>query len=323
MASVKQLALERFLSMYIPEALRKEISAEFSAIEPIESFDVIEEKFSGTHYLGRYNVKLSRNYISQILQKYGLELPVLKSFSILLIPVWDNLSEQRHLLWEETNFWRQIWDQGSYGDEFHRIILPMGDLDDEAALPFFAPEKPLTAQALLAFKNRYHAERIYAVRLMTGLPRDNQLGTKNAELSQDNPSPQSQPILDIMIQDMIAGQNYRVPLPQGQLSLDTPEPAIRSVLDSLILIDPVQDTPELRRKQRIVVAPCSSKSWEILSNHLSLIPEIDLIFQDAVGMTMRAVTITYHGKIDDILAKISQMGIKVVRDGEHIVLSLS
>jgi len=106
------------------------------------SFEVANERMSAVRYAGDYTFHFRPEEIRRILGNPGSGNPVPgnpaaavsaePSKPMVLIPVYQSAGPAR--LWEDANPWRQAWEQQPTGTGAVRLLVPLGDAGDIAAL---------------------------------------------------------------------------------------------------------------------------------------------------------------------------------------------
>jgi uncharacterized protein DUF2066 len=108
----------------------------------VASFEVANERMSTVRYAGDYTFHFQPEETRRILGNPGLANPapgtpgpVASEESgkpVVLIPVYQSAGQAR--LWEDPNPWRQAWEQQPAGTGAGRLLVPLGDAGDIAAL---------------------------------------------------------------------------------------------------------------------------------------------------------------------------------------------
>ena len=104
----------------IPEIKSKELK------KLILSRQIKNEKFSSSSYRGTIDVKFSKQRVKEFLKSQRLNHVKSGNTPILIIPVFR--TEEKLLLWEDNNLWRNAWSRAS--SNLFKIVMPNGDIDD-------------------------------------------------------------------------------------------------------------------------------------------------------------------------------------------------
>ena len=100
--------------------------------ELVQDFEIADERTSATRYIARLTVRFRPDGIRTLLRGAGIPFSETASKPLLVIPVFEQGGERR--LWEEPNPWREAWAARGPGDGLVRVVAPLGDLDDIAAI---------------------------------------------------------------------------------------------------------------------------------------------------------------------------------------------
>jgi uncharacterized protein DUF2066 len=118
----------------------------------VASFEVANERMSAVRYAGDYTFHFRPEEIRRVLGNPGLGNPASSNPApanpapanpgpaaseesakpMVLIPVYQSVGPAR--LWEDPNPWRQAWEQQPAGTGAARLLVPLGDAGDIAAL---------------------------------------------------------------------------------------------------------------------------------------------------------------------------------------------
>ncbi len=104
--------------------------AEINAL--IKGFEVEEEKNSQTRYLGKLSFAFKANNVRDLLRRYDIPFSEIRAKSTLLIPVYQ--SAEGPIIWAEENMWSETWATSGLAQALAPIVLPLGDLEDIAAI---------------------------------------------------------------------------------------------------------------------------------------------------------------------------------------------
>src|SRR6266851_3663235 len=106
------------------------------------SFEVANERMSAVRYAGDYTFHFRPEEIRRILGNPGAGNPAPGNPAavvseepgkpMVLIPVYQSAGPAR--LWEDSNPWRQAWEQQPTGTGAVRLLVPLGDAGDIAVL---------------------------------------------------------------------------------------------------------------------------------------------------------------------------------------------
>lgn len=95
-------------------------------------FSVDSERVSAVRYAGTLAFRFRAEPVRRLLSATGLSFAAAASKPALVIPILA-VGEVK-LLWEDGNAWRAAWTRRRPGSELVPLVVPLGDLDDIAAL---------------------------------------------------------------------------------------------------------------------------------------------------------------------------------------------
>ena len=135
----------------------------------IDDFAVEEERSSAIRYIARLNFRFRRDAVRQLLLNAGVPFAEERSKPIVVLPVWSGGAGP--VLWDDPNPWREAFAQKEHGDGLVPFLVPLGDVDDLAAV---SAEQALNgdAAALAAIADRYQAGEVLVAQ---ALPEGNQV----------------------------------------------------------------------------------------------------------------------------------------------------
>ncbi|MGE0830774.1 MAG: DUF2066 domain-containing protein [Hyphomonadaceae bacterium] len=133
----QRLAFERLVRrVTVPDELTRVgmPRPDAAAIEQlVASVDVQEERRSGTRYLGRLAVRFRPAAVQTLLRQSGLAVADTRGPAVLVAPLVTNVTV------EAADAWRQVWEQGGYGEELVPLLAAprslVGNPDWIAAAP--------------------------------------------------------------------------------------------------------------------------------------------------------------------------------------------
>ena len=108
----------------------------------VKSFEVAHERMSTVRYLADYTFHFYPHRVRQLLRKVDLSAasPAAAATSaaagstggIIVLPVYE--AGEKAVLWGDPNPWRDAWSQRPSGSGPVRLIVPLGDIGDLAAI---------------------------------------------------------------------------------------------------------------------------------------------------------------------------------------------
>lgn len=128
---------EAFLRLFDRLTLRQD-RARLPEIKPddvadlVRAFEVQDEKTSGIRYLAKLTVHFKGDEFLKFLQGHEIPYATTRSKPVLVLPVFD--SGEERMLWRGPNPWWDVWVALTPRDGLVPFVLPLGDLEDVAAI---------------------------------------------------------------------------------------------------------------------------------------------------------------------------------------------
>jgi len=98
----------------------------------VASFEVANERMSAVRYIADYTFHFRPAEVRRVLGNAGIALGNEPAKPVILVPVYQSGGQAR--LWEDPNPWREAWSQRSSGTGAARLLVPLGDAGDIAAI---------------------------------------------------------------------------------------------------------------------------------------------------------------------------------------------
>ena len=142
----------------VPVGVKRPITIEDPQLDAlVETFDVFDEKSSGTTYRASITFRFKADSVRTLLQNARLPYSEEQARRVLILPVLE--TENGRYLWEAKNPWARAWLERPLTSELTPMDLPVGDAMDIQAIT--ADEAAnLNTPALRAFSERYQTERL-------------------------------------------------------------------------------------------------------------------------------------------------------------------
>jgi hypothetical protein len=274
------------------------------------SFEVANERMSAVRYAADYTFHFRPEAIRRVLGNAGVAVsddpgkPVsgkpLSGKPLVLIPVYQSAAQSS--LWDDANPWRQAWEQQPPGTGALRLVVPLGDAGDIAAIDA-DKARAGDAEALAAITRRNGGEEaIVALAAMRGPP--------------DRPAG-----LDVTV------RRYRA------------DRLVDSHLEKLTA-DPGESESDLLRRAAAAIVSDIGSGWknEAVSHYdqegsltailpitdlddwvgarerLAAVPAIRKIALLALSRQEATIEIGYGGSIDQLKASLAEIRLDLVRD---------
>lgn len=128
---------EAFLRLFDRLTLRQD-RARLPEIKPddianlVRAFEVRDEKTSEIRYLAKLTVHFKGDEFLKFLQGHEIPYATTRSKPVLVLPVFD--SGEERMLWRGPNPWWDVWVALTPRDGLVPFVLPLGDLEDVAAI---------------------------------------------------------------------------------------------------------------------------------------------------------------------------------------------
>jgi len=126
----------------------------------VRDFSVDNERTSAVRYLADLTFRFNPEEVRSLLRNGGVPFAETRSKPVLVLPVFSGPAVEQGgseaTLWLDANPWRDVWAQRPGDDGLVPLTVPLGDLDDIAAID---AERALAGdpQALRAMAERYGA----------------------------------------------------------------------------------------------------------------------------------------------------------------------
>ena len=98
----------------------------------VQNFEIADEQVSAEQYLAQLTVRYDPQAVRELLQTRGYPYSETVSAPVVVLPVYR--SPEGPMLWPEGNPWWQAWAVNLDSSQLLRLALPLGDLQDMAAV---------------------------------------------------------------------------------------------------------------------------------------------------------------------------------------------
>ena len=153
-----QLAFSRLLKWILSQEDYKNIFFIDKRVQELEiknfvsGYQIYNENYNNKGYSADFTVMFDKQLLKQWLVKNKINFSEKKLSSILIIPILE--INNKKILWDDPNLWRQLWQNESKGKHFIPIIFPNGDAEDLINLSY-ADVSLLKIDKLTNFASRY------------------------------------------------------------------------------------------------------------------------------------------------------------------------
>ena len=100
--------------------------------EYVQDFEIFNERRSDQRYMAELTVRFKREKIRRLLAMAGVPFSEAASIPIVVLPVYKE--NEKNILWEDVNPWREAWRRLEIKNELVRLVVPMGQLADVLAI---------------------------------------------------------------------------------------------------------------------------------------------------------------------------------------------
>jgi hypothetical protein len=126
----------------------------------VQNFEIADEQVATNRYLAQLTVRYEPDAVRQLLQGAAFAYAETVSEPIVVLPVYRTSESAQ--LWPEDNPWWQAWAEHLDSERLLRLVLPLGDLQDMAAV---TADQAMTGDpdALTALGRRYGSDDLLVV----------------------------------------------------------------------------------------------------------------------------------------------------------------
>jgi hypothetical protein len=126
----------------------------------VQNFEIADEQVASNRYLARLTVRYEPDAVRELLQGAALSYAETLSEPIVVLPAYRASGAVQ--LWPEGNPWWQAWAEHLDPERLLRLVLPLGDLQDMAAV---TAEQAVSGDpdALAALGRRYGSDDVLVV----------------------------------------------------------------------------------------------------------------------------------------------------------------
>lgn len=283
----------------------------------VSGFEVLEEKITPNHYHAvlRYNFA-PQNMRPLLAVPETPPLPkvadtlanAIKSKAVLILPVMKEGDTQK--LWQDDNKWRNIWYEAALESGKGLTVVPLGDLNDRVDVNDTNVDNA-TAQSLARMYGRYGVGEIYVLYAVYNKKAD------------------PKPTLEVTIKKLLPDKpesNRLDYIIRSTENLDTlMARAANDIADQLYkqqTIDPNKIEYDRLKEINARVNAADIHEWEDLRKRLLTHGNIVGIKLTSISFYETSMTITFRGTPDMLGKTLVASGLRVMQDGDKLVLML-
>ena len=263
------------------------------------SFEVANERMSAVRYAADYTFHFRPEETRRALQKAGIAAAGEPGKPVILIPVYQSAGQSR--LWEDPNPWRQAWEEQPPGSGALRLLVPLGDAGDIAAIDA-DKARAGDAEALAAIARRNGGDDIIvALAAMRGPP--------------DRPAG-----LDATVRRYRAGRPHdshveKLTANPGETESDLLRRGVAAILADIASGWKNEAVPHYDQEGSLTaVLPITGlDDWVRARERLAGVPAIRKIALVALSRQEATIEIGYGGSIDQLKASLAEISLDLVR----------
>jgi len=98
----------------------------------IKEVSVIEEKTSPVRYIAHLRIVLNEEMLKQYMKERDIPLLLTGNGKILVLPIFREFSSDKPLLWENSNPWKQAWDNAANTSAVTFVSIPANTFNSSA-----------------------------------------------------------------------------------------------------------------------------------------------------------------------------------------------
>ncbi len=265
----------------------------------VSNYEVANERMSAVRYVADYTFHFQAAGVQRLLGNAGGAASAVPGKPLIVIPVYQSGAQSR--LWGDPNPWREAWGQRSPGTGAIRLVVPLGDAGDVAAID---AGKALAGDAAA----------------LAAIARRNGGGDAVVALAATRGSPDSPTGLDVTVRHYRAGQlvdSHAEPLSanpgesEGAL-LSRAVLTIASEIESGWKDEPVPGYDQ--EGSLTAVLPITGlDDWVHAHERLATVPAIRKMALIALSREEATIEIGYVGSIDQSKASLAAISLDLVR----------
>jgi|GEM_PF-975838 len=279
----------------------------------IRGFEMVDEKITPTHYHAIIRYSFNGQDIAalfpekeKIVEKKKLDADEHEIKSVLVLPVYREGEQLK--LWQDDNKWRNIWYESALISGGGLIIVPLGDLNDRVDVDDSNVETA-TVKSLARMYPRYGVAEIYIA---------NAYFNKKAD-----PKPTLEVTLKHLLttKDDVTRMDFTIHSTEDLNGLMARASSdIAKKLYDIQTINPNKIEFERLKEIKARVNATDIAEWEDLRKRLLAHGNIVGIKLNSISFYETRMTITFKGTPDMLGKTLVASGLRVLQDGDTLVL---
>ncbi len=310
--SFKQL-IERLNPAKATDIIAKVPPAQISTM--IRGYEIIEEKITGAHYHAMLKYNYDQEKIQPLLEAQtnaaNPSQPAAEthaSKAVLVLPVYREGSKLK--LWQDDNKWRTSWYESALESSGGMAVAPLGDIDDRVDVDDTNVETA-TAKSLSRMYGRYGVGEIYVLTAYFNQKADPKPALE-VTLHRITPTKEDTTHMDFTIRSTETLDDLMVRA-SGEIA---------RYLQKLQTINPNKIEFERLKDINARVNVSTITEWEALRKRLLTHGNIVSIKLTSISFYETSMVITFKGTPDMLGKTLVASGLRVMQDGDSLVLAL-
>ena len=291
------------------DIITKTTSSEITRL--IRGFEVLDEKMTPTHYHASMRYTFNTAPIQQLFPDRSTALEnteAKKTKAVLIIPVNRDATSLK--LWQEDNKWRTIWYESALVSGGGLVVAPLGDLDDRVDVDDTNVEAA-TAQTLAQMYERYGVSEIYISTAFFNKKADPK---PTLEVTMRHLMPEKD---EITRRDFTIHSTENLDALMARASNDLAKALYREQT-----INPNKIEFDRMKEINARVNTSDITEWENLRKRLLAHGNIVGIRFNSISFYETSMTIAFKGTPDLLGKTLVASGLRVLQDGDSLVLLL-
>jgi len=296
------------------QILKQVTPAQVSAA--VHGFTVTDEKMTADHYHATLNYTFDPRQIQALIpapaappqMASSSPVPALASKAVLVLPVYNDNGAA--MLWQDENKWRNLWYEAALESGGGLVVVPQGDINDRIDVDD-TNVNAATPDTLKRMYGRYGVSQIIVLS------------------ASYNQKADPKPTLEVIVKKLLPGKietsqmNYTI---HSTENLDTlmsrASNDIAHTFYKLQTIDPNKIEYDRLKEINARVNTTNIKEWEELRKRLLARGNIVGVRLNSISYFETTMTITYKGTADMLGKTLVVSGLRVMQDGDSLVLAI-
>lgn len=303
LASGHLQAFEIMIARLVPEeelySLPQLGAEEIAAL--VQDFTIDDERTSTVRYLARLGFRFNPAAVRQFLGQHNVPFAEVRSAPAVVLPILGSGGGAR--LWRQPNPWLQAWSGLRLDRELVPLIVPLGDLEDIAAIDGPQALRGETDRFNI-LASRYGVGQVFTVQLELGQDASTNLSTARVAVRRYGALQASPPLVQSHLQQPDEGQGNFL------------QRVARAVVLELTEDWKTRNLVRLDEQSRLLVTVSvgSLDEWLVVQERLSDV--VTVVESQLAHMTRNSVDVmlTYIGDQDQLVRALAQNNLRLAQD---------